>query len=329
MQAARVPKSVLLLLPLLLTAGLLAPAQAEGRERSWTLHSIDSFGSNPGNLELLEFVPKDLPKRAPLVVVAHGCFQTALEAAENSGWVELAMRYRFALLFPQTSKANEPAGGCFRTWQPEHQQRDAGEPLSIRQMVGWMLEEHGLDPERVFMTGMSSGGLVTNIMLATYPEVFAAGALQSSYPYNCASEFEDLKPCSAGETGTDGEALAETVREALPEYSGDRPRVSIWHGDSDPLLLPVNLELQMEQWTRVLGVDQEPDELEEIGGHSRNRYVDGTGNALVETWMIRGLEHAVAVDPDGTPRCGVAGPFFGDVDICAALWISRWFGIVR
>jgi poly(3-hydroxybutyrate) depolymerase len=105
--------------------------------------------------------------------------------------------------------------------------------------------------------------------------------------------------------------------------------VSIWHGDADTLLLPVNLSLQMEQWTQVAAIDQIPDEVDLIAGNVRQRYDDPAGRQMVETYMIRGMGHAVAVSPGGTPRSGVAGPFFADADICAARWIARWFGITR
>jgi len=293
------------------------------------LLEVENFGSNPGHLQMFIHVPPDLPDDAPLVVVAHGCFQSARDVAENSGWVEMADTFKFALVLPQTSKVNEPAGGCFRTWQPEHQKRGAGEPLSVQEMVAWMLEHHPLDTDRVFMTGMSSGGLITGVMLATYPELFAGGALQSGYPYKCALSFEDLKPCAAGERELTAEAWGDLVRSASPNYSGPRPVVSIWHGDSDPLISPVNLSLQVEQWAEVMGIDPIADEIEMIEGNERQRFNDPAGHQMVETYLIRGMEHAMAVNPDGAPRCGVAAPFFAGTGICSALWIARWFGIIR
>jgi poly(hydroxyalkanoate) depolymerase family esterase len=274
-------------------------------------------------------VPHDLVGRAPLVVVAHACFQSAQEVADGSGWVEIADTYKFALLFPQTSTANEPKGGCFRTWYPDHQRRGAGEPRSIEQMITWMIRHYRLDPRRVFIAGMSSGGLLASVMIATYPDLFAAGALQSAYPYRCATTFEELKPCAAGERELTGQTWGDLARSAYPHYPGPRPRVSIWHGDADTLILPVNLRLQLEQWTAVAGVDQDADELDFVNGHVRRRYNDAGGHQVVETYVIEGMGHAVAVSPDGTPRCGIARPFFADANICAALWISRWFDIVR
>jgi poly(hydroxyalkanoate) depolymerase family esterase len=293
------------------------------------LCEIDSFGSNPGHLRMFFHIPPGLPENAPLVVVAHGCFQTAKDVADNSGWVEIADIHKFALLFPQTSTTNEPTGGCFRTWEPKHQHRGAGEPLSIRQMIVWALKHHRLDRRRVFITGMSSGGLLTSVMLVTYPELFAAGAPQSAYPYKCATAFEDLKPCAAGERKLTPHAWGELARSGYPGYSGPRPRISIWHGAADSLIMPMNLVFQMEQWTDLMGIEQIADEEKVIAGHVRKRYWDGAGHQMLETYMVRGMGHAVAVDPDGTPECGVAAPFFADADICAALWIARWFGIAR
>jgi poly(hydroxyalkanoate) depolymerase family esterase len=293
------------------------------------LHEVETFGSNPGNLQMFIHVPSDLGAGAPLVVVAHACLQTAHDVAANSGWVELSDTYGFALVFPQTSKDNEPAGGCFRTWQPEHQKRGDGEPLSVGQMIEWMLEHHDLDRDRVFIAGMSSGGLLTGVMLATYPDLFAAGAMLSAYPFKCAGSFEELKPCAAGEKELTAEKWGELVLTGYPEFSGPRPRVSIWHGGADSLILPVNLDLQLEQWTQAAGIDRDPDEVDVIAGNQRRRYNDRTGDQIVETYLIEGMNHAVAVSPNGTPRCGIAAPFFADVDICAALWNARWFGIIR
>jgi poly(hydroxyalkanoate) depolymerase family esterase len=296
---------------------------------SWPLQEIESFGSNPGHLRMFVHIPDNLPETAPLVVVPHGCFQTAQDVADNSGWVEMADSYGFAILFPETSRSNEPKGGCFRTWEPEHQQRGAGEPLSVRQMITWMLEHYALDNQRVFITGMSSGGLLTNVMLASYPDVFAAGAPQSAYPYKCANTFDELKPCADDTRDLSAETWGELATNAFPGFFGDRPKVSIWHGEADTLIVPSNLDRQVEQWASVMGVDRDADRVDEIAGHVRQRYNDQNGQPVIETYLIVGMGHAVAVDPDGSHECGVAQPFFVDADICAAIWISRWFGIAR
>ena len=292
------------------------------------LTEIQSFGSNPGNLKMFVFVPDALPPNAPLVVVAHGCMQTAQEIADVSGWSDLAEAKGFAIVYPQTSRENDSFAGCFRTWLPEHQERDKGEPLSVVQMVQWMLSHHSLDARKVFMTGMSSGGHLTNVMLATYPDLIAAGAPQSSFPYKCALSFADVDPCCGGLITHTRKEWGDLARSGYPQYQGTRPRVSIWHGMEDPLLQVVNLDYQLEQWTSALDIDGKADDFKLADGYAGIQYEDASGTPLVETFRIPRLGHAVALDlRAGSPKCGQAGPYSADVHICAATWIARWFGI--
>lgn len=293
------------------------------------LRSIEDFGPNPARLTMQVYLPDTLEQGAALVVLPHGCFQGVQQVFDHTGWVQLADRHGFALLFPGTNKDNESFGGCFRTWQAEHQARGAGEPLTIIAMIDWLLEHQGLDRARVYMAGMSSGGLVTSVMLATYPERFAAGAVQSAYPYRCANAFEELQTCSLAQKELSPEAWSALVLDADPGYSGARPRVALWHGAADQLLLPANLDLQLQQWAGVMGVDSTQFETNTIDGQQRRRYRDASGEVVIETVLVAGMDHAIAIDPDGTPPCGAAAPFIVDANVCAAQWIGRWFGIVR
>ncbi|HMB61057.1 MAG TPA: PHB depolymerase family esterase [Xanthomonadales bacterium] len=292
------------------------------------LIEVTDFGENPGNLGMQVYLPAGLEENDPLVVVAHGCFQSVEVVFEHSGWVDMANRYGFALLFPQTNKENEPFGACFRTWYEEHQVRGAGEPWSIRNQIAWMLETHHLDPDRVYMTGQSSGGLVTAVMLASYPELFSAGAIQSAYPYRCANTFEELGPCSQAQKQLDIEEIADLLLEAAPGYTGPRPPVALWHGAGDTLIVPANLDLQLKQWAVALGAVTEKGAEDRIDGQRRVRYPDSEDTVVIETVLVEGMDHAIAIDPDGVRGCGSEAPYIVDVDICAAYWIGRWFGVI-
>lgn len=311
---------------LALGAGLLHAISCQASN----LQEIAGFGTNPGNLRMFVVVPPDLPANSPLVVLAHGCLQTAQDIADMSGWAELAASERFALVLPQTSKENDGFAGCFRTWEPAHQQRDAGEPLSVAQMIEWTVSHHSIDRRRIFMTGLSSGGHLTNVMLATYPDLFAAGAPQSAFPYKCATSFKDVAPCCLGKITHSPQEWGDLVRSGYPGYRGRRPRVSIWHGSADPLLLIANLDAQMEQWTDALRVDNLADEVLSEGRLSRWQYQDAAGKTRVETNTVRGMGHAVAIDPGAQPQpCGRLQPYAEDVHVCAAERIAHGFGIAR
>ena len=162
------------------------------------LKEMHSAGSNPGNLRMFAHVPDDLADNAALVVVLHGCTQTAPGYDYGAGWSTLADRYGFAVLVPEQQRSNNP-NGCFNWFLPEDTQRGRGEAASIRQMVETMVREKGIDPRRVFITGLSAGGAMTSVMLACYPEVFAGGAIVAGLPYGAASNvqqaFESMLQC--------------------------------------------------------------------------------------------------------------------------------------
>jgi poly(hydroxyalkanoate) depolymerase family esterase len=152
-----------------------------------TTIEVPNFGSNPGGLRMFKHIPDGLPASAPLVVVMHGCTQNARDYAAGSGWVQLADKLRLALVMPEQTQANS-SNRCFNWFVRSDNRRDQGEALSIRQMVDKMKSDHGIDSSRVFVTGLSAGGAMTSVMLATYPEVFAGGGIVAGLPYGCAND---------------------------------------------------------------------------------------------------------------------------------------------
>jgi len=154
------------------------------------LTEINDFGSNPGALRMFSFVPEHLSPSPALVVVLHGCGQTAAGYDLGTGWSTLAERYGFALLMPEQQASNN-ANTCFNWFNPEDISRDGGEAGSIRQMIARMASDHNIDSRRIYVTGLSAGGAMTSVMLATYPELFAGGAVIAGLPYGIASNVRE------------------------------------------------------------------------------------------------------------------------------------------
>ena len=175
---------VQLVLILILTA---YAAQAMGWLPPWNpseLIEVTGFGSNPGNLKMYMYLPENAPESAPLVVVLHGCTQSAEEYAERTQWNRLADRFGFVVVYPEQKMLNN-GFSCFNWFAPGDTSRDRGESLSIKQMIDKMKTEHSIDSQRVYMTGFSAGGYMAAVMLAVYPEIFAGGAVMAGGPFGC------------------------------------------------------------------------------------------------------------------------------------------------
>ena len=133
-------------------AGLVAPLGSPAPSDHLT--ETPQFGSNPGALRMFSFVPPGLQDGCPLVVVLHGCTQSAASYDLGAGWSTLAERFGFALLLPEQQRLNNP-NGCFNWFQSGDIERGHGEAASIRQMVMTMVSNHGIHPARVFVTEAS------------------------------------------------------------------------------------------------------------------------------------------------------------------------------
>jgi poly(hydroxyalkanoate) depolymerase family esterase len=119
---------------------------------------------------MFRFVPDRVEEDPALVVVLHGCTQTASSYDYGAGWSTLADRYGFVLLFPEQQRSNNP-NACFNWFLPDDVRRGSGEVLSIRQMIDRMIHDNDVDHHRIFITGLSAGGEMTSAMLACYPRL--------------------------------------------------------------------------------------------------------------------------------------------------------------
>lgn len=304
-------------------APLVLMGQPPGSAAAAGLVQVTGFGSNPGNLTMHAYVPGGLPADAPLVVAMHGCSQDAGDYYTHSGWAELADENGFAVVFPQTSGANN-GSSCFNWFQPGDTSRGQGEALSVRQMAGHAVSAYDLDPDRVFVTGLSAGGAMSAVMLATYPDVFAGGSVVAGIPYRCATTLAQALSCMSSPPDRSPRAWGDLVRSAHPGYAGERPAVAIWHGTGDTTVRPGAARESRDQFTDVAGVGQVPTSSAALpGGTTMEEYGDGA----VRTYLVEGMPHGTPVDPGtGPEQCGVAGEYFIDT-ICSAHHDAVFFGI--
>jgi poly(hydroxyalkanoate) depolymerase family esterase len=284
------------------------------------------FGSNPGQLRMFQYIPRGLQPNRPLVVVLHGCTQDGVAYANQTGWRTLADKLGFALLLPQQRMSNNIMK-CFNWFEPDDIRRDQGESLSIKNMIDKMKADFQIDSSRIYITGLSAGGAMTAVMLATYPEQFAAGAVIAGMPYNCAGGVDEARACMDPGKNLSPAEWGDRVRGAT-DHDGPWPKISIWHGDQDTIVKPLNATELVDQWTNLHCVDQQPDVEDTVDGHPHKVYQDAGGRGVVETYLIRGMKHGAPIDPgDGDSQCGSAGPFILDADICSTHRIARFWGL--
>ena len=290
------------------------------------LKEVDGFGSNPGNLRMLSYLPSGIQCGAPLVVVLHGCRQTAVSYDHGAGWSELADRYGFALMLPEQQPSNNP-NNCFNWFLPNDTQRGLGEALSIRQMTGKMIADHAVDPRRVFITGLSAGGAMTSVMLATYPEVFAGGAIIAGLPYGAASNVQEALGAMFRSPSRPKRAWGDLVRRASP-HAGPWPRVSVWHGAADATVVPQNAAEIEKQWLDIHGLSSRPSATSAVDGFPRAVWHDETGREVVESYAITGMAHGTPLATgEAEGQAGSAGAFLLDVGISSSYHIAKFWGI--
>jgi poly(hydroxyalkanoate) depolymerase family esterase len=294
------------------------------REPPRVLTEVIRFGTNPGNLRMFAFVPDRLAPSRPLVLVLHGCTQTAAGYDEGAGWSTLAERYGFALVFAQQKRANN-LRTCFNWFQPEDVGRDRGEALSIRQMVEHMVERHRLGRGQAYVTGLSAGGAMTMVMLAAYPDVFAGGAVIAGLPYGCAGNAREALACMFQGCARSPEDWGDRVRAAAGRR-GPWPKLSVWHGTADMTVAPLNAQEIVKQWTNVHGLGAEPDAVETVDGYPRQVWRGPTGETVIEAYTITSMAHGTPLTTRGD-ALGTPGPFLLDVGISSSYHIARFWGL--
>ncbi|MBG6066931.1 extracellular catalytic domain type 1 short-chain-length polyhydroxyalkanoate depolymerase [Micromonospora ureilytica] len=289
-------KLLLALAASLVAAGLVAPTVGPAYAASLT--EVTSFGENPGRMRMHVYVPDNRPARPAVVVAMHGCGGSGPGFYSGSEFASQADRYGYIVIYPSATQ-QAGFGNCFDTWSDAAKRRGGGsDPVSIISMIRYVQQQYAADPDRVYATGSSSGGMMTNHMLALHPDVFKAGAAFMGVPFNCFANAADYPPgssqCTGGNMNRTPQQWGDAVRQAYPGYSGPRPRVQLWHGTNDTLVPYSLLQEAIEQWTNVFGLSQTPTSTDTPQANwNRRRYADSSGTVQVEAYSIQGAGHSL------------------------------------
>jgi poly(hydroxyalkanoate) depolymerase family esterase len=243
-----------------------------------------SYTNSAGTLTYKLYVPSGYTgKPVPLIVMLHGGRQTADDFATGTRMNEFAERDTFLVAYPEQDR-NTNQMGYWHWFQPNDQQRGAGQPSLIAGITEEVVRNYAVDTTRVYVAGMSAGGAMAAVMAATYPDIYAAAGIHSGLPYGAAQDLP-----SAFSAMNNGPQVA---------LDGLQIPLIVFHSDDDGTVTVNNATQLVQQALRGHGyapvgtstTDQVP------GGRSYTRitYRDGNGRPIVEQWTIHGGGHAWA-----------------------------------
>ena len=291
----------------LTSAGLIRGERAPGgRTFEGTAREVDpievggefvtrSFSNGAGARSYKLYVPAshspDGEPGWPLVVMLHGCSQTPDDFAAGTRMNALAERHGFVVAYPaQAAQANKSR--CWKWYSAADQAREQGEPAILAGIVGDVMAQVGIDPDRVFVAGMSAGAAMAVILGTTYPEIFAAVGAHSGLPYGAAQDV--------------GSAFAAMKGGAAPRAARAIPTI-VFHGDRDTTVNASNgaaiAEQAVQGSTQAGALRREAQRGRSADGraYSRTVHADATDRAVVEHWVVAGSGHAWSGgSPDGS-----------------------------
>jgi poly(hydroxyalkanoate) depolymerase family esterase len=290
---------------LVLLGSLFALARPAGAAQ---LPQVTNFGANPTNLAMHLYVPSTVQARPAVLVAVHYCTGSGPAFHSGTEFAALADRYGFIVIYPSATRS----GACYDVSSPGALRHDGNsDPVGIVSMVNHVLQRNNGDPSRVFVTGASSGAMMTNVLLGDYPDVFKAGAAFMGVPFGCFATTDGSSwnsACAQGQITRTPQAWGDLVRAAYPGHTGARPRMQLWHGVTDDTLRYPNFAEQIKQWTNVHGVSQTPVLTDTPRpGWTRTRYGTAGAQPPVEAYSIAGVGHSL-------PQGGMAAEairFFG------------------
>ncbi|MEV0757915.1 PHB depolymerase family esterase [Streptosporangium sp. NPDC050280] len=258
------------------------------------LTRVTNFGTNPTNLNMYIYVPDRVAARPALLVLTHYCGGSAGAIFNGNGhdYVTAADRYGYVIVVPEVTRSEK----CFDVSTPAALRRDGGgDSTGVMAMVAWARQRYNVDPERIVVSGFSSGAMMTNVLAAQYPDVFAAGSAFSGVPAGCFATTNGSlwnSQCSGGQIIKTAQQWGDQARSMYPGYTGRYPRMQLWHGSTDTTLHYNNFGEEIKQWTNLHGLSQTPAFTDRPQSNwTRTRYGVTSAQATVEGISISGVGH--------------------------------------
>jgi len=260
-----------------------------------TLTQVTNYGSNPSNTQMWIYVPDKLAPKPPIIVAVHYCTGTAQAYFQNTPYAGYADQHGFIVIYPSSPYQ----GTCWDVSSRSALTHDGGgDSNSIANMVTYTLQKYNGDPSKVFVTGSSSGAMMTNVLVATYPELFQAATVYSGVSAGCfvsaAGQVDAWNSsCAQGQIRDTQQQWANVARAMYSGYGGSRPRMQIYHGTADTTLYPQNYNETIKQWTGIFGYNIQPQQV--IPNSPQQQYTTEIYGPNVQGIYAHGVGHTVPI----------------------------------
>ena len=302
-----------IVLPVALAGSISASAASAA-----SLQQVSNWGVSglPSDVSMYIYVPDRVATNAPILALIHYCGGTASAVfgqANGGGLVAAADQYGFIMVVPSSGRCWDVQSN--KTWMRD----GGGDSHAIMQMVRYAISNRGGNPDRVYATGDSSGGMMTELLLALYPDVFKGGAAFAGMPAGCRGANESGSgggysgACAGGSVTHTAQEWGNIARMLAPGYSGHRPRVQLFHGDADTTIRYANHTEAIKEWTNVLGLSTNPTSMEmgvALGNHqaTRQRWQNACGQVVLDAFTSIGGDHGPS---DALFKAQYVVPFLG------------------
>jgi poly(hydroxyalkanoate) depolymerase family esterase len=220
----------------------------------------------------------------PLVVMLHGCTQDPDDFALGTGMNDAARladgSQGFYVLYPSQPR-NVNAQGCWNWFERAHQRRGQGEPAWIAELTQQVISTHPIDPQRVYIAGLSAGGAMAAVVAAAYPDVFAAVGVHSGLPVGAASNLTQALT-----------AMKRGSSNAVAHPATSVPTI-VFHGDQDRTVHAVNAQALIAASTAGSDVGVQTEQGQSAFGKKFTRSVYASAAHIqAEHWQLHGAPHA-------------------------------------
>jgi poly(hydroxyalkanoate) depolymerase family esterase len=218
----------------------------------------------------------------------HGCTQSADDFAQGTQMNALAEELTYLVAYPEQS-ASANRSKCWNWFSRQHQQRGRGEPSLVVGITRQIMHDYAVDPQRVYVAGMSAGAAAAAVVAASYPDLYAALGVHSGIACGLAHDL----PSAFAAMKNGGKGVSASEHHRPQKYNRQPIPTIVFHGDCDTTVHPRNGDrFTDEMLTANCDKRVETGQVHAGRSYTRTTYIDGGGQSVFEQWMIHGAGHA-------------------------------------